>query len=121
MYTMTDERRKTIAFLCGMYLSNINCSSIFDYTRGSYYNLNYSVIGNIISVFDYERSCELSGQFPSFHDYGAASAVNMKVIREGVIDAYDYKTATDMEVTCKGKNISLFDYKVGRFFEYQLG
>ena len=118
---MTDERRKTIAFLCGMYLSKIQCSSIFDYTRATYYYLDYVVNGSHISVYDYERKCELSGTFPSFHDYGAAGAVDLRVKNDRVIDAYDYKTATDMEVTCNGRNVSLFDYKAGRYFEYQLG
>ena len=103
-----------------MYLSKIQCSSTFDYTRAAYFIFDYVVIGSHISVYDCERKCEISGTFPSFYDYGVSSAVDLRVKNDRVIDAYDYKTATDMEVTCNGKNVSLFDYKVGRYYEYQL-
>lgn len=117
---MTDERRKTIAFLCGMYLSKMGYTGIFDYTRGTYYNLDYSTDGHHISVYDHERECEISGSFPSFHDYGVSTAIDLKLKSENIIDVYDYKTASGIEVKCNGNNVSLFDYKAGKYYEYQL-
>ena len=75
---MTDERRKTLAFLCGMYFLNTQCSGIFDYSRGSFFYLDYSIKGGEISVYDHERKCELSGIVPSFHDYGESCFVDLK-------------------------------------------
>ena len=117
---MTDDRRKAIAFICGMHFSNENHTSIFDYTRGAYFYLDYSVNGQNISVYDYERKCYVGGSFSSLYDYGVARYMDCRVVREGIIDVYDYLTGTNLQVTCRGKNVSLFDYKAGKYFEYQL-
>lgn len=118
---MNNERRKTIAFACGMYFANKKYSNIFDYTRGTFYNLDYSVNDKEISVYDYELKCYLSGSLPSLFDYGISSFVDLKIKGEGVIEVYDFKTGTFLDANCRGENISLFDYKEGKFFEYQLG
>lgn len=117
---MDDARRKTVAFLCGMYLSKFTNSSIFDYTRKAYYSLDYSFDGQNITVYDYERRCYISGSFHSLFDYGVSGYVDIRIIREGTLEVYDYKSASYLEVTCRDKEISIFDYKVGKYFEYQL-
>lgn len=54
-------------------------------------------------------------------DYGVSGYVDFRVFKERVIDVYDYKTSTSLQATVKGKDVSLFDYKAGKYFEYQLG
>lgn len=117
---MNDARRKMIAFICGMHFADRNYSSLFDYTRANYYYLDYSSDGQNISVYDYERKCHVTGKFASLFDHGESGHIDFRVTGEGVVDVYDYKTTTSLQATCRGNDISLFDYKVGRYFEYQL-
>lgn len=117
---MTDDRRKTIAFICGMHFAEVTHTNIYDYTRASYFFLDYSVNGQEISVYDYERKCYVSGRFSSLYDYGVSRYMDFRVEREDIIDVYDYLTGSNLQVTCRGNDVSLFDYKAGRYFEYQL-
>lgn len=117
---MNDARRKTIAFICGMHFADKNHSSLFDYTRANYYYLDYSSDRQNINAYDYERKCYVMGHFASMFDYGVAGYIDFRVTDEGIVDVYDYKTGTSLLATCRGNDISLFDYKAGRFFEYQL-
>ena len=117
---MEDSRRKAIAFICGMHYADRNYSILFDYTRGSYFFLDHDVNGPNINVFDYERKCYISGPFSSMFDYGVSGYVDFHVSRAGVIDVYDYKTSTSFQATVKGNDVSLYDYKAGKYFEYQL-
>ncbi len=118
---MEDSRRKAIAFACGMHYADSYYSSIYDYSRGAYFYLDFAADGQNINVYDYERKCYFSGSFSSMFDYGISGYVDFRVSREGVIDVYDYKTTTSLQATIKGKDVSLFDYRAGKYFEYQLG
>ncbi len=117
---MDDARRKTVAFICGMHFADKNYSSIFDYSRAKYFNLDYSIQGLNINVYDYERRCHLSGSFSSLFDHGIGEHIDFREKGNGVIDIYDYKSGTSLEATCKRNDISIFDYEIGKYFEYQL-
>lgn len=119
---METAQRATVAFLCG-YLNDRSGSShsgIYDFAQGIFVPCSYTNIGGNVSVFDYKRSCYLSGRFPSFYDYGVYQYVSITQINDNLYNVFDFNTSLNLSVTCRGGHITVFDYQKGQYFNYQL-
>lgn len=119
---MDSQQRATVAYLCGCLSekSKRRFTSVYDYTTSAYVSCNYVNNGGNISVYDYRRGCYLTGRTPSFYDYGMSSYISLTQINNNSYNIYDYKTGSYIIVTCQSHLISIYDYSVGRTFQYQI-
>lgn len=119
---MENPQRATVAFLCG-YLNNRThkvYNGIYDNTCGCYVLCNLTNNGGSISVFDHNRKCFLTGRFPSFYDYGVSQYINLTRVNDNMFSVFDYHTCSYLSLTCQGASVTVFDYSIGRYFNYQL-
>ena len=119
---MDMSQRATVAFLCACLQGRTGSthSSIYDYAQGTFVSCSYTNNGGNVSVFDYRRSCYLSGHFPSFYDYGVSRYVSLTRVNDNLYNVFDFNTSSNMSVTCHGKQVTVFDYQIGQYFNYQL-
>ena len=119
---MDSHQRATVAFLCGnmSQTSGRRYSSVYDYSAGIYVSCNYVNNEGNISVYDYRRGCYLSGRMPSFYDYGLSSYISLTKINTNTYNIYDYHTGSYITVSCHSQIINVFDYSIGRTFQYQI-
>lgn len=119
---MEHAQRATIAFLCGCLHDKDSSvhSGLHDYMRGVNVAFSYVNNGGNVSIFDYGRKCYLTGRCPSFYDYGALQYVSLTMVNDNQFSVFDYHTSAYMSVTCHGKQVSVFDYEKGQYFNYQL-
>ena len=119
---MENSQRVAVAFLCGCLQEKNGTihSSIYDYSQGAYVSCSYSNNGGNVSIFDCGRNCFLTGRYPSFYDYGVSQYVSLTRVNDNLYNVFDYHTSSSVSVTCRGAQISVFDYEKGQYFSYQL-
>ena len=116
---MTDDLRRTVAYIAGRLVSGARSSAVYDYATGSYFQISGSVSDNHVSIYDYGRGCHVGGSTPSLYDYGNASFFEVKK-HGSKVKGYDYASSTFYEATVNGRNVSVYDYGAGSFFSYSL-
>ncbi len=119
---MDSHQQATVAFLCGnmSQKSGHRYSSVYDISAGIYVSCNYVNNEGNISVYDYRRGCYLSGRMPSFYDYGVSNYISLTKISENTYNIYDYNTGSYISVSCQSQLIVIYDYSIGRSFQYQI-
>lgn len=118
---MDSNQRATVAFLCGCLKNDSKrFTSVYDYTQGTYVSCSYSNSGGNISIYDYRRSCYLTGRSSSFFDYGVSQYLAVNRINDNLFSVYDYHSSSYCSITCNGQFISLYDYSEGKYFSYYI-
>lgn len=119
---MDNPQRATLAFLCGCLNSrrvNVH-SGIYDYEQQRHYPCSFSNNSGNVSVYDYHRRCYLTGIIPSFYDYGVSQYITLTKANDNMYSVYDYHSQSYLSVTCRGDEVTVYDYSKGRYFNYQL-
>ena len=119
---MQSNQRATVAFLCGC-INNQGAhrfTGIYDYSTSTNIACNYVKNGGNISVYDYRRGCYLSGNFPSFYDYGLSSYISITKTGSNAFSIYDYNSGNYAMITCNFPKVALYDYSEGRTYSYQI-
>lgn len=119
---MDNYQRATVAFLCGCinYQGAQRFTDIFDYSTSTHIACNYVNNGGNISVYDYRRGCYLSGNFPSFYDYGLSRYISITKTGSNLFSVYDYNSGNYVSINCNHHAVFLYDYSVGRTYSYQI-
>ena len=119
---MDHQQRAIVAFLCGNLSKKSGCrfSSVYDSSSGVHVSCNYVNNGGNISVYDYRRGCYLSGRMPYFYDCGMSSYISLTKINSNTYNIYDYNTGSYITVSCQSQVISIYDYSIGRTFQYHI-
>ena len=116
---MTNETRRCVAVIAYMMIVGRGACSVFDYTLGGYYNMGCTFSGNYISLFDYRRSCYISGYLPNLVEYSTASYIDPGG-RANTGGCYAYHTASYLNVTINGSSVTIFDYQMSRYYMYSV-
>ena len=119
---MDNQQRATVAFLCGCLhnKSGRRYYGVYDYSTGTHVACNYVNNSGNVTVYDYRRGCYLTGRTPSFYDYGLLSYISLTIINSCTYSIYDYHTGSYITVSCQSQIITIYDYSVGRAFQYQI-
>lgn len=119
---MENPQRAALAFLCGCIHNGLRTrhNGIHDYADGSFAQFSFNNNGGSVTVFDFQRSCYLTGRFPSFYDYGVSAYITLTKLNDNMFNVFDYHTSSYLSVTCNGTTVTVFDYANGNYFNYQL-
>lgn len=119
---MDNQQRATVAFLCACLQnkSRRRYYSVYDCSTGTHVACNYVINSGNVSVYDYRRGCYLTGRAPSFYDYGLSSYITLTNVNSSTYHIYDYHTGNYIMVSCQLQIITIYDYSVGRTFQYQI-
>jgi hypothetical protein len=117
---MEDSARAAIAYIAGRLVTGRQTSHVYDYGRGSHASLGGSVTNDRVQVYDYDRSCHISGRPATLYDYGRSCHVQLKVAATGRFSGYDYGSSSHFNGRVSGRSISVYDYEMSSHFNYQL-
>ena len=116
---MKSHVRRAIAYIAGRVISGNPSSSIYDYGTSQYTSMSGSVDESHVSVYDYDKSCHISGSLSSLYHYGESQHVSLKL--DGTkFSGYDYGTSSHFSGTVNGKSVSLYDYSCSSYFNYSI-
>jgi diadenosine tetraphosphatase ApaH/serine/threonine PP2A family protein phosphatase len=116
---MDAGTRACIAYIVGRSISGANSSHVYDYSRSRYVSIDGSVIGDAVTVYDYDRGCHFSGGLSSCYDYGRGAHVSIEISGNN-FSGYDYGTGCHYSGSVTGTSISLYDYGDGAYFDFSL-
>lgn len=115
---MLHFKRRAICYISARLITGKNISSIFDYAHSAYFNYSGSISTNI-NIYDYSRSCYLTGNQSNIFDYGTSQYVSLKL--NGVqFSGYDYETGNYFNGRMNGNSISFFDYQDGSYYNFSI-
>lgn len=117
---MDNSARATIAYIAGRLVSGRRTSSVYDHGRSGYFNLSGPVSPQRVNVYDYGRSCHISGRPTNLYDYGRSCYVQLKVKPDGKFDGYDYGSSSHFSGKVSGRRVSFYDYETSSYFDYQV-
>jgi hypothetical protein len=121
---MTEARRKIIAFISIKLISGSRKNTIYDYQISKYSSIGGKLDFDKVHVFDYDRSCYISGRFNgrkfSLYDYGDGSYIDLEVNLNGKIKGYDYGSGSYYSGKVNSNSISFYDYETSLYYNYSV-
>lgn len=80
---MIDNQRACIAVIAASLIHSKNITSVYSYGLGKYISVSGQINDKNVSVFDYSRSCHITGNGArgnySLFDYGTSRHITLKI------------------------------------------
>ena len=118
---MTDNQRACIAAIVASLIHKKTVSSVYSYDLGKYVSVSVQVNDTSVSVFDYSRSCHITGNGArgnySLFDYGTSRHITFK-IDEKKFNGYDYDCNSHYSGSINGNSVSIYDYNDSQYHNY---
>lgn len=119
---MRAERRRALAFVAGGLVGKSQGSSVYDYEAGAYFNFTGTLSKTNVNVFDYSRSCYVTGSGDgtgnmTLFDYCTSSYVQLRLDGSG-FNGFDYETASYYSGIVAGRTITIYDYQTGSYYQF---
>lgn len=99
--------------LCGMAKS----SAMYDHSQSKTLNVSGSVAKKEIDVYDFDRSCHVSGNLDNLYDYGNGAHIQISCNGDK-FSGYDYHNKFHFSGTVEAGFVSLFDYETQIYYRY---
>lgn len=120
--SINPSTKACIAYIAGRLVSGRDSSAVYDYSQGRYINVAGSVTGSAVSIYDYSRSCHISGGGApqiSLYDYGGSHHITLTIDGTG-FSGYDYGSSTHFSGTVNGTAVSVYDYGGAGYTNYSI-
>lgn len=119
---MKQNQRAVVAGIAAALINGGRIRNIYSYELSKYIFLSGSVDKRHINVYDYSRSCHVSGNSSDgkqygLYDYGNSCHVNIS-INGNAGKGYDYGSGYHFSFTVTGNSLSLYDYETGHYYSY---
>ena len=101
-------------------MTDSNANAVYDYSASQYFNFSGQAATNHVNVYDYGRSCYLTGSPNSLYDYGRGAYIQLKPESSGSFSGYDYGSSRYFSGKVSGRAISLYDYETGSYYRFQI-
>ncbi len=115
---MKSDSRACVAYIAAG-LCGATSSYIYDYSKMTYRSINGNVDTNNINIFDYDRSCYVSGPPGNLYDYGNNAYINLSMSGPQ-FNGYDYHTGNHFNGNVNGRMISIYDYETSSYYNYSI-
>lgn len=117
---MDQGARRAVAYIAGLAVSGRSSGAVYDYTGSGYFHFSGSVDASQAEVYDYDRSCHISGNLNSLYDYGRSAHIELQLNGGGRFSGYDYGTSSHFSGQVSGQSISLFDYETSSHYNFEV-
>jgi hypothetical protein len=101
------------AGLCGF----SKVAALYDQSASKNLNIGGSVSADKIDVYDFDRSCHVSGTLDNLFDYGNKAHINLEINGDS-FSGYDYASKFHFRGTVQGGMIQLYDYETEKYYTY---
>jgi hypothetical protein len=121
---MKDHTRRGIAYITGCIISDERSSTVYDYAFSKYFSFGGSTSNGQVDIYDYARSCYISGNSSgsttfSLYHYGNSHHISLN-LKDQKFDGYDYDTNSHFSGSVSGRSVSVFDYQDSRYYQYSI-
>ena len=113
---MKAGTRASIAYIAAK-LSGSNSSHVYDYSNSKFLNFSGSANSSSVNVYDFDRSCYITGSPTSLFDYGNSAHIQLSM-NGNKFTGYDYDSGNHFSGTIRGNSINLYDYETSSFYDY---
>jgi hypothetical protein len=114
---MKTHTRHAVAYIAGRMASGRTSSSVYDYQESRHVNMSGNLSGGSISAYDYDQRCHITGSRTSLYHYGNRAHLGLK-LNDAMFSGYDYDSRAHFSGSVNGKNVSLYDYETGRYYNF---
>ena len=115
---MDPDSRACVAYITAV-LCGSSGSHVYDYSASKYKSISGNVDSSHISIFDYDRSCYVSGSPTSLFDYGNNAHIQLNM-NGSQFSGYDYNTGNHFSGSVNGNSVSLYDYETSSYYNYSV-
>lgn len=115
---MSPETRAAVAAITLAHASGRKISSIYDFSQGGHRSISVSVNNEQVRAYDYMSGCHIQGRLSSVYHYGRSGYIQIKGSSAGKYKGFDYTTSSHFQATVRGRNVSLYDYESGSYFNF---
>lgn len=119
---MNSNQRACVAGIANAIVNKKKINSIYSYELSTYISISGTINENNINVFDYSRSCHVSGRGSgqgkyNLFDYGFSKHITLNINNEK-FDGFDYMSNKHFSGTVRGNSVSMYDYETGKYYDY---
>lgn len=115
---MNPNTRACIAYIVAG-LSGTKGSYVYDRKQSKHMSISGSVGPNNENVYDYGRSCHISGPPNNLYDYGNSAHIQLSV-NGSQFNGYDYASRKHFSGNTNGNSVSIYDYETLSHYSYSV-
>ncbi len=119
---MKANQRAAVAGIIMALTNDGHIKNVYSYELATYIFLSGSVEKNHVSIYDYSRSCHITGsgcngkQY-SLYDYGTSCYISLNVDGK-TATGYDCGSGCHFSCSVSNRSASLYDYENGQYYSY---
>lgn len=119
---MNRNQRTAIAGIILALSNNTKVKSTYSYELSSYVSLSGSTGNRKVNVYDYSRSCHITGNSNdgkrySLYDYGTSGHISL-TIDDKKARGYDYSSGHHFSASVRGTSVSIYDFETCCHYSY---
>ena len=114
---MNPNTRACVAYITAGLSGLVKVTSLYDHTETKPLNVTGVVAAGKIDVYDFDRSCHVSGSLENLYDYGNKAHIQITVNGDK-FSGYDYASKFHFSGTVEEGVVSLYDYQTEVYYRY---
>ena len=119
---MKANQRAAVAGIIMALINDNQIRTVYSYELASHISLSGTVKKNQVKVYDYSRSCHITGNSNdgrkySLYDYGTSGHISITVNGKNA-SGYDYGKGYHFSCSVNRRSASFYDYETGQYYNY---
>ena len=114
---MNANTRACVAYITAGLSGLAKVTSLYDHTESKPLSVSGAVSAATIDVYDFDRSCHVSGSLENLYDYGNDAHIQIAVNGDKV-SGYDYASKFHFSGTVEAGVVQIYDYETEVYYRY---
>ena len=114
---MNKNTRACVAYIAAGLSGLSKVTSLYDHAESKPLNVTGAVTVEKIEVYDFDRSCHVSGSLENLYDYGNSAHIQIAVNGDKYA-GYDYASGFHFSGSVEAALVSLYDYETETYYRY---
>ena len=119
---MKAKQRAAIAGIIIALANDRQIKNIYSYDLATHIFLSGTVENNHVNIYDYSRSCYITGNSNngkqySLYDYGSSCHISITINGKSAT-GYDYGSGYHFSCSVNNRAASMYDYETGQHYNY---
>lgn len=119
---MNSNQRACIAGIANAIINKKKITNVYSYEIATYISVSGTVNESNVNIFDYSRSCHISGRGDghgkyNLFDYGLSKHITL-TIKDDKYEGFDYMSNKHFSGTVRENSVNLYDYETNRFYDF---
>ena len=114
---MNANTRACVAYIAAGLSGLTTVTALYDHTETKPLNVSGVVSAEKIDVYDFDRSCHVSGNLENLYDYGNSAHIQIAVNGDK-FSGYDYASKFHFNGTVESGVVQIYDYETEIYYRY---